>query len=322
MLRLITQNPTTSTLLSAALALLVVNCSATGDPVTGSYGGTGNSSSGGSSSASGGNNTSGSGTGMYGGYTGSGGSSTGSGGSTTGGATGNGGSSTGSGGSTTTGSGGSTTTGSGGATTTGSGGATTTGSGGAATCATYSGKTLKDSAIFKDGFGTSKSGTTPWSGYAYTYTYGTGVKIDPVEKTGCFKGAQLCANGSVPASYDAGAGIGWNIAQMAGASAKSTVALSGSIKVTAAGATAGMRINLAPPSAGEVFCYTLLAADATSLASGFSIPVKNFKQFCYEETKAVAYAGEMIEAIQIAVPGDKDAGAKAFDVCLVDVEPG
>lgn len=316
MLRLITQNPTTSTLLTAALALLVVNCSATGDPVTGSFGGKGNSSSGGNSSANGG--TSYGGGAVFGGAPGSGGSSNGSGGSSNGsggaskgGSTGNGGSSTGNGGSTTTGSGGSTTT--------GNGGATTTGSGGAANCATYSGSTAKDSTIFKDGFGTAKSGTTPWSGYAYTYTYGTGVKIDPVEKTGCFKGAQLCANGSVPAADSAGAGIGWNIAQMQGSSTAGGAALTGSVKITFAGVKAGMRVSLGPTS-GDDFCYTLTSAEAT--AGTATIPVASFKQACWDTATAVAYAGAMIKSIQVMVPGSTSGGAATFDYCIVDVEPG
>lgn len=323
MLRLITQHriSTIATLPAAAVALLMVNCSATGDPVSSSNGGT-QSSTGGASSSSGG--SAGSGTvNTYGGYLGSGGSNNasggsnnGSGGAAKGGSTGSGGSSTGSGGSTTTGSGGATSTGNGGAATTGSGGAAAT------SCATYKGTLAKDSTIFKDGFGTAKSGTTPWSGYAYTYSYGTGVTLDPVPMTGCFKGAQVCASGSVPASYDAGAGVGWNIAQVSGSSSKTTVALTGSVKVTAAGVAAGMRLNLAPPQPAEVFCYTLTATDVSSLATGLTLPVTSFKQYCYDATKAVAYAGEKIEAIQIAVPGDKDAGAKPFDFCMLDIEPG
>lgn len=323
MLRLITQHRITAlaTLHTAAVALLMVNCSATGDPVSSSNGGA-QSSSGGASSSSGGN--AGSGTvNSYGGYLGNGGSNNASGGSTSssnggssnGGSTASGGSSSASGGSTSTGSGGATSTGSGGAATTGSGGAAAT------TCTAYAGTVAKDSAIFVDGFGKSTTGT--WSGYAFTFPYMGGGVINPDSSKGtsCFKGPKLCASGSVPASYTAGAAIGWNIGQTSGSTTKTAVALTGPVKVTAAGAAAGMRINLAPPGTAEVFCYTLLAADVASLATGLTLPLKSFEQYCYDTTKAVAYAGEMIEAIQIAVPGDM-AAAKTFDFCLIDVEPG
>jgi hypothetical protein len=107
---------------------------------------------------------------------------------------------------------------------------------------------------------------------------------------------------------------------MSGSTSNNAVASTGPIKVTVAGATAGMRVSL-KPSSGQSFCYTLTAADVTAIASGASLPLKNFSQYCYDTTKAVAYAGEAISSIQIEVPGDM-AAAKTFDFCLVDVEPG
>lgn len=316
MLRLITQNPTPSTLLTAALALLVVNCSATGDPVTGSFGGNGNSSSGGNSSANGGSSYGGGA--VFGGAPGSGGSSTGSGGSSTGsggaskgGSTGNGGSSTGNGGSTATGSGGATTTGNGGAATTGSGGAST------ASCATYDGTLKADSTIFMDGYG--MSGT--WQGYAYTYTYGTGAAA-PTFKPGssttmsCFPGKTVCANGSIPASDDSGGGLGWSIGQPKGGTAAG-VAVSGKIKFQAKGVVVGMRLGLTP---GD-YCYTLTADDVTAInGTGLTIDASKFATKCWGTT-GTAFAGGMVEGVQIAIPGSA-AAAKTFDYCIIAIGPG
>lgn len=329
MLRLNIQDSTFITLRTAAIALLMLNCSASGEPVAGQGGSTssGGSNTSGTSNGNGGTSTGfgGSNNGFGGATQGSGGATQGSGGASMGGSnTSMGGAaakggSTGAGG-TTTGNGG-TTTGSGGATV-GNGGTVATGSGGAttSTCTAYAGTVAKDSAIFVDGFGKSTTGT--WSGYAFTFPYMGGGTINPDSSkgTGCFKGAKMCASGTVPADYNAGAAIGWNLGQASGSMTNTPVALTGSIKVTVAGAVAGMRVSLSPAT-GESFCYTLTATDVTAIASGLTLPVTMFQQYCYDTTKAVAYSSAAIKAVQIEVPGDK-AGAKSFDFCLIDVEPG
>ncbi|MGC4086914.1 MAG: hypothetical protein QM756_03240 [Polyangiaceae bacterium] len=321
MSRLNTSRTISLSLPIAAAALFLIHCS----PASEAPGGQGGSQAKGGSTTTG----NGGGTVVNGGTTTSsnGGASTGNGGTTS---TGNGGASTGNGGTTSTGSGGASTgnggttsTGNGGTTTTGTGGTTTTASGGStttSTCGAYTGAVAKDSTIFKDGFGTSTTGG--WVGYAFTFPYMGGGTITPdtSKGTSCFKGAQMCANGTVPASYTAGAAIGWNIGQAQGATTSTPVTLTGSIKVTVAGAVAGMRVSLAVPT-GENYCYTLTATDVTTIASGLSLPVTSFKQLCYDATKAVAYTSAMIKAIQVEVPGDM-AGAKSFDFCLIDVEPG
>jgi len=330
MLRLDTSDSPVVSLRFIAVALFLANCSPTAEPVGPQGGSTStgkggdSSTNGGTNSGSGGSTTTGNGgttsTGMGGSNTSMGGAkggttSTNGGSSTTNGgsSTTNGGSSTGTGGSTTTGSGGSTTTGSGGSTTTGSGGSTT------ASCTTYPG-TGKDSTIFVDGFGTAKTGK--WSGYVFSYPYGTAT-IAPNSKAGtsCFHGAKVCAAGSVPADYDSGAAVGWNIGQMMGGSTNTAVAITGSVKITVSGATAGMRFNLAPET-GMNYCYTLTAADATAAASGLTLTAKSFAQTCYDTAKATPYAGAAIASIQVEMPGDKAAGAKTFDFCLIDFEPG
>lgn len=203
-----------------------------------------------------------------------------------------------------------------GGTTAAGGTGTTTGGTTTGTCAPYAGTLAKDSAIFTAGFGKSTMGT--WSGYGYTYKYGTAT-IAPGMGNGCFAAAKFCANGSVPADDKSGAGLGWNIAQMMGASTTSKVAIATGVKLTFAGITAGMRAQLSA-SATVSYCYTFTEAEAT--AGTATIAAASFKTECWG-TAGTAYDGTTpIEAIQIAVPGSTAGAVKPFDFCVLDVEPG
>jgi hypothetical protein len=223
-----------------------------------------------------------------------------------------------SGGKPSTGTAGSTTTGGTVATTggtLGTAGTVATGGTAAGTCPPYAGTLAKDSTIFMAGFGKSTTGT--WSGYGYTYKYGTAT-VTPGMGTSCFAGAKMCANGSVPAADTAGAGLGWNIAQMMGASTMAKVAIATPVVLKFAGVTAGMRVQLSA-SATVSYCYTLTAAEAT--AGTATIPLASFKTECWGTT-GIAYDGVVpIEAIQVAVPGGA-AAAQTFDLCVLDIEPG
>jgi hypothetical protein len=196
----------------------------------------------------------------------------------------------------------------------------TVGTGGTATgtCPPYTGTLGTASTIFMAGFGTSTSGTPPWSGYGYTYKYGTAATVTPGMGTSCFAGAKMCASGSVPALDTEGAGLGWNIAQMMGATTMAKVAVTKPVVLKFAGVKAGMRVQLSA-SATVSYCYTLTAAEAT--AGTATIPLASFKTECWG-TLGMAYDGVVpIEAIQVAVPGAV-AGAQTFDFCLIDIEPG
>lgn len=204
----------------------------------------------------------------------------------------------------------------GGTTTTTGGTATTTGGTASGTCPPYTGTLAQDSTIFNVGFGTAKTGT--WTGYGYTYKYGTAV-VSPGMGTSCFAGAKFCANGSVPADDMAGAGLGWNIAQAMGATTTSKVAIATAVKLTFAGITEGMRVQLSASSTVS-YCYTFTAAEAAAKTA--TIPFASFKTACWGTT-GTAYDGVTpIEAIQVAVPGSTAGAAKAFDFCLLDIEPG
>lgn len=208
-----------------------------------------------------------------------------------------------------------------GGTSTSAGGTTATGGTATAgassgTCPPYTGTLATDSVIFSAGFGTAKMGM--WSGYGYTYKYGTAT-ISPGMGNACFAGAKFCANGTVPASDTSGAGLGWNIAQTQGASTTSKVAITTPVKVSFAGVTAGMRVQLSA-SATVSYCYTL--TDAEAAAGSATIPLAGFKTECWGAA-GVAYDGVVpIEAIQIAIPGSTAGSAKTFDICVLDIEPG
>jgi hypothetical protein len=194
----------------------------------------------------------------------------------------------------------------------------TVGTGGTATgtCPPYAGALGTASTIFMEGFG--KSTTGMWSGYGYTYKYGTAATVTPGMGTSCFAGAKMCASGSVPALDSEGAGLGWNIAQMMGASTMAKVAIATPVVLKFAGVKAGMRVQLSA-SATVSYCYTLTAAEAT--AGTATIPLASFKTLCWGTT-GIAYDGVVpIEAIQVAVPGAA-AAAQTFDFCLLDIEPG
>ena len=186
----------------------------------------------------------------------------------------------------------------------------------AGTCPPYAGALGTASTIFMAGFGTSTKGTPPWSGYGYTYKYGTAATVTPGMGTSCFAGAKMCASGSVPALDTEGAGLGWNIAQMMGASTMAKVAITTPVVLKFAGVKAGMRVQLSASSTVS-FCYTLTAADVPTA----TIAPASFKKACWDTATAVAYAGEPIEAIHVAVPGAA-AAAQTFDFCLLDIEPG
>jgi hypothetical protein len=131
---------------------------------------------------------------------------------------------------------------------------------------------------------------------------------------------KFCANGTVPADDKSGAGLGWNIGQVLGATATTKVAITTPVKLTFAGVVAGMRVQLSASSTSS-YCYTLTAAEAT--AGTATIPLASFKASCWDTATAVAYDGVTpIEAIQIAVPGSMAGAAQVFDICVLDVEPG
>lgn len=201
---------------------------------------------------------------------------------------------------------------------------TGTGSGGSPTtsCDTYSGTLKAQSEIFESGYGQSTKGD--WKGYAYPYKFGMATVTPGTSTTmSCFPGKQLCAAGSIPADDGSGAGIGWSINQMKNSSTTGTVVITTPVNVKFKGGAVGMRVGLAPAT-GDEFCYTLTADDVAKAGSdaGLTLAPSDFKSLCYDTAKATAYdMATEIKAIQVSVPGSA-SGAKTFDFCLIDIEPG
>jgi len=191
------------------------------------------------------------------------------------------------------------------------------GTGGAASCpAPYTGTLAKDSNIFTDGYGKASRGA--WSGYGFTYTYGTAT-ITPGMGAGCFAAAKLCANGRVPADDRSGAALAWNVAQAMSSTTAAKVAIVAPVKLTFAGVRADMRAQLTASSTLS-YCYVLTAAQAA--AGTATIPLASFNTECWD-LLGTAYDGVTpIESIQIVVPGSAAGAVQAFDLCLIDVEPG
>lgn len=198
------------------------------------------------------------------------------------------------------------------------GGTSTTpgGTGTTSGCPPYTGTLAKDSLTFMAGFGQASTGM--WSGYGYTYKYGTAT-VTPGMGNSCFAAAKFCANGSVPADDKSGAGLGWNIGQAIGATTTTKVPITTPVKLSFAGASVGMRVQLSA-SATVSYCYALTAAEV--MAGTATIPLASFKTECWGSA-GTAYDGVTpIEAIQIAVPGSAAGAAKTFDLCVLDIEPG
>ena len=154
----------------------------------------------------------------------------------------------------------------------------------------------------------------PWTGYAFTGTYGTGVSVTPTCPTPCFASTSTtaCAMGSVPANSADGAFLGWNLGQPSTGGATPTVTTSGTgLAVEISGMpSSGLRVQVGDGT--TTWCADLMGLSA-------SIPWSTFNTLCYmpADPKAMAYrVGTPITNLQILVPGTAN-GAVSFNFCLV-----
>ena len=135
---------------------------------------------------------------------------------------------------------------------------------------------------------------------------------------GCFVGKKFCANGSVPADDKSGAGLGWNIGQVLGATATTKVAITTPVKFSFSGATAGMRVQLSA-SATVSYCYPLTAADANR--GTVTIPLASFMTTAGRGRHGLrrhdTHRGNSARRPRLMA-----GAAQTFDMCVLDVEPG
>lgn len=154
-----------------------------------------------------------------------------------------------------------------------------------------------------------------WSGYASagagdstTFDGGSPSTGMPTSFATCGEGCMLNVSGSLAASDESYAFLGFNVNEMGGT--KGTIKPTGtSVKVTfTKTGTFDIRLQI---SAGN----TRWCATATS---GTAIPWTSLKTECWGTT-GKAYAMEAIDQVQLSIPG-KAASATPYDVTLTSVE--
>ncbi len=201
----------------------------------------------------------------------------------------------------------------------------TPGTGGAATGGT-SGGGPTPSTFAENGYGTSD----PWMGYLFTVVDEVGGTITPeCDDAGtkpCFteSGANLCASGTLAASYESFALIGWNINQPqptppateAPAPALWTTTGTG-VKATFTnngGPTAKFRVQLQGTDKTEQWC-----AEATS---GTTINWTDFKTNCWTggTPQTPFTVGTGIAQIQVQQYSPSETATTPFDFCVNTIE--
>jgi hypothetical protein len=172
-------------------------------------------------------------------------------------------------------------------------------------------------AVGNDGFVKAKgAGTTCWHGYAFADAAPKATSsADPKSFGTCGAGCKLCFKGSVGATVEDVAFIGFNLSQSPGSTATANVTPTGtglSVSFTKTG-TFPLRVQIQAKAATAAtrWCYTI----PETATSPVTIPYAMFNTECWEGGKGTAYAKGQIEAIMLLIPGNATA-ATPFDACL------
>jgi hypothetical protein len=160
--------------------------------------------------------------------------------------------------------------------------------------------------------------SSPWQGYAWVGSSGTGTTITPANFDAHTAGSPFCVSGSVAATsdYSGTAMIGFNINQAEGASTVGTwtptSVSSGGVQVSVTN-TGGspLRIQIQGPNGGtdatQRWCANLTG-------SGGLIPWTSFNTACWDNSGSY-YAGEPLAAVLVLVPGGNSA-AVSYNFCV------
>jgi hypothetical protein len=173
--------------------------------------------------------------------------------------------------------------------------------------------------VGNDGYVKAKAaGTACWHGYAFAQATATTSSAAPTSFGTCGAGCMLCFQGSVGATVNDAALIGFNLSQSPGSTATANVTPTGtgvSVSFTKAG-TFPLRVQIQAKAATAVtrWCYTI----PDTAASPVTIPYAMFNTECWEGGQGTAYAKGQIEAIMLLIPGNATA-ATTFDACLTGV---
>jgi hypothetical protein len=171
-------------------------------------------------------------------------------------------------------------------------------------------------AVGTDGFVKAKgAGTTCFHGYAFASATKSTSSADPTSFGSCGAGCKLCFKGSVGATVEDVALIGFNLSQSPGSTATANVTPTGTgltVSFTKTG-TFPLRVQIQAKAATAAtrWCYTI----PDTATSPVTIPYAMFNTECWEGGAGTAYAKGQIEAIMLLIPGNADA-ATPFDACL------
>jgi hypothetical protein len=171
-------------------------------------------------------------------------------------------------------------------------------------------------AVGNDGYVKAKgAGTTCWHGYAFASATATTSSAAPTSFGTCGAGCKLCFKGSVGATINDVALIGFNLSQAPGSTATANVTPTGTgltVSFTKTG-TFPLRVQIQAKAATAAtrWCYTI----PDTATSPVTIPYAMFNTECWEGGAGTAYAKGQIEAIMLLIPGNATA-ATPFDACL------
>jgi hypothetical protein len=207
----------------------------------------------------------------------------------------------------------------GGTSTTLTGGTSTTLTGGTSTTLTGGTATVMTGGTTSSGAAPNYWSSSPWQGYAWIGSSGTGTTVSPANFETHAAGSPYCISGSVAAmsDYSGTAMIGFNINQAEGATTVGTwtpaSTSSGGVQVSVTNRGGSpLRIQIQGVNGGtdatQRWC-----ADLTG--SGGLIPWTSFNTACWDPTTGTAYSGQPIAAVLVLVPGNNQT-AVSYDFCI------
>ncbi|MBN2801683.1 MAG: hypothetical protein JXR91_01180 [Deltaproteobacteria bacterium] len=158
-----------------------------------------------------------------------------------------------------------------------------------------------------------------WHGYAWS-SASKGCSISPSSYTTFTGDGPMCVTGSVTASYESTALVGFNIAQELGSSKLGTYTPTseGLMVDVTTNKDSPLRVQIQGPD-GETDKNDRWCADI-SVKGGELIPWTSFNTLCGDPSNGTFYKNEPIAAVMIMVPGTPD-GAISFDFCFNNVTP-
>jgi hypothetical protein len=175
-------------------------------------------------------------------------------------------------------------------------------------------------AVGNDGFVKAKAaGTGCWHGYAFASASPKATSTAmPTTFASCGAGCMLCFSGSVGASVEDVALIGFNLSQAPGSSTTAMAKPTGTgvtVSFTKTG-TFPLRVQIQAKNATAAtrWCYTI----PDTATSPVTIPYAMFNTECWEGGAGAAYANGDIEALMLLIPGNADA-ATPYEACLTGV---